>query len=363
MGEYRLTIQDVENVKRVVRYNNIIAKILEKMYSLELEGKRYSGEYREQEQNLELTIETEKQVYEEMDIDADKAEAIIEYLTRSEWNEEKGEGAEETIITAEERMDRIGKILVNIGDLEEKEIMEMEGRYPNVIEFIREIDNGKVTRETIAKYQGIINKIKLDDAEKIAMVKLEIGKVKSYLLLDAQIAELQKNFLSILEGEINEPINTSIRKKLLETKYKVLFGETQESHYLAKGKVASAELIKDISDRRINIDGIINLGGDFILANCKGALRSVIEICRGEKDSRNMDLAEAKIKTIAFRAGAATLSDEKIGIISDEYREEPEGWEAANTTARGLISSAFKKIREDKQKLGYKEIVEEERTS
>ena len=80
MREYEITKSDIELIKRLERISIAIESLYEKMFSLEMEGKRDSEEFDLQIENLKIALDVENRIYGEVSLDYAKCFAFCDYI-------------------------------------------------------------------------------------------------------------------------------------------------------------------------------------------------------------------------------------------------------------------------------------------
>lgn len=308
-------------MEELLKIEDSISSLYQKMYKLELEHKKETLEYQTLLDYLAIALEVEERKYNDLFTDGNE---ILDFVIS--FDSKKGIGLEEII---QDKTDN--KVLIRI--------------YNTLTDSV--ITNNKSVRKILFE----------DTKEKYA--KLEEMLIKLFTTeMQFQLA-LNKDgymlFLALLEIYLNNPDYAEYREDLLKVKYNIIFLNKNIEHSFLDNDFTMPK--PDLSSKLYaNLVGISSENYEAIKNNIYSEIAAyqLALMLFNEKENYE-DKKENILRSIWLRSLFLTLDNEVIDILNESVHDLIESDEYINNDTirknEDEVISCFKKIKLDRQKV------------
>lgn len=201
MEKHRIDKNDLDLVEKFEKAAEEVEKIYEKLFSLELEGKTNSKEYKNLLGNLRKTVAAERALYQTSDLDFARADAIAHFILSNRAPEDFKKDLPSIV-----RQEYDGRIERRIlGTLVRKNEADSAGLAQHLPEEIKEV---------FTMMGAMFGMDEDTNARKIQESILHCNTVT-----DAVQNDTYSGFLTVLREFINDPKYAKFREPLLRSKY------------------------------------------------------------------------------------------------------------------------------------------------
>ena len=317
MKYFNIETNDLKKIESLLKNNTNIDKLYEKLYTLEIEGKKESKEYQKHLEYLSIFLECEEKKYKETDLTIQKALSWIYLLNKKSDNK----------IVTRIIYNLFSRIAINYNELEVLSLEELQH-----IAKALSITASGTNKETISKC--IVLK---DNIEK----------------------NIYYTFLNFLESYIESTTNGELKEKLIAGKYNTLFTnpKIEKIAFSNKFDISSIpHLIEDIHTKLPVLNNHLYKSVkdliSYTIAN--GEIKELLQI----SDANYNDILKTTTsiyRQCMLRAAFQIMSDEKISDLNFEFHEYVESNNYISNhqndhISYNLIIHNFKQINNDKVK-------------
>lgn len=322
MENFNITKKDLEQIEAILRNNKNIERLYDKLYNLEIQGKKNTEEYTKLLEYISIVIEVEDKLYNEANLTPKK---ILSWINFLKTTIDKSNAIVQRIInTLFRKITNNYNVLINLSNKELSNVLKISG--------IRLTDKNP----------------KKEEICKCIMLKESIQKDSYY------------TFISFLEENINDPKQKMFSEYLTKSKYDAIFQNKNIETYALKNNLnipiypyIISPLIRDI----LNINPILYKNikdsiGNKIVTN---QIYKILEI--KDEEYNNLNIAAAQvIRENMIKSYFIFMSDEKISDINHEFHEfiEDNDYEQLfpnNNISKNIIINIFKGIKQYRKKI------------
>lgn len=322
MNNYNIEKKDLEQIEALLRNNKNIERLYNKLYTLELEGKKNTEEYTKLLDYLSIVIEVEDNIYKKANLSLEKTLSWLKFLKQIK-------NPNNTIVM------RINNHLFS----------SILHNYNNIIN----ISNIEIPNLLLMSGIKLISKdIDKENICKCIIIKETIQKDILYI------------FTSYLQNVIEDPRQQIFKENILKTKYQIIFLYKDIETFAIKNNLnlptnpfIAVNLVQEI----LHIDP--NLVKETKESLCsKIALNEIYELLE-INDSDYSDIyksSQAIKRENMIKAVLNLISDEKISDINYTFHEYIEDKEYTlvhpnSNVSENIIINSFKNIKKNKIKI------------
>lgn len=335
MKNFNLNKTDLEQLEAILRNNKNIERLYKKLYTLEIEDKKETLEYTKLLDYLSIVIEVEDKLYKEANLTLEKALSWAKLLFNCKPNN--------SFITIE-----------NI----------MKQNYDNLI--ISRIINKLLTIITQNNHELLMcqNKELTNIMTMLGINVLKIDKkhtlCKSITMKNIIENNIYYTFLSILQEDIENPLQKTFKEKLIIAKYNTLLVNKNIEAYLLKNNFniqintyIDSESTSELLQINKQLYQIVKNTIACALANKQ--IYKLLEI--NDTDYNNIEKTTSSIlRQCMMKAALIFLTKEEINNINNNLQnyinnDEYQTSHTNNTISTYLINNCIKNITTSKTKI------------
>ena len=300
MKEYTIKKEDLTFIQRLIKITKSIESLYDKLYNLDIAGKKDTEEYNKILDNLDISLDVESEIYIEKEVDIERYKGIIKYI----------------------KNDMLPYFYKS--DLEN--IASQDYSYMALRRIIKTLET-----QLRHKIDESCTNIEIDENSEIGVI-FDVIKPYGYKMEDIYHFEMpiEKDVMSgtllFLEEAINDEKNKSITNALKRAKYNITFLNREIESVMLWRKFEPNNKLFLNSDMIMEIYGYDAyktnvLKNMFGMAKINGQIKKLLKI-DNEDYSDYKKLSTSKIRECLLR-GISLLMDEKIiKQIVEKYEKE-----------------------------------------
>jgi len=333
MKIYKIFKEDLEKIELLIKTTTFIDKLYNKLYELEINGKKETEEYTETIKCLNTNIGYENTIYN--DLTYENCIAYFKYIYSSEITN--------TFLSDRESL--------------------LEQNYSNrIIRRILSTLNFKILSNPIHLQEILEEKLKnyvsdLDDEDSNSII--EHSANVSIQIKNSLDKDLLNMYLSILEEFINNNNYQIFKNQLINSTYNLSFTNKEIEKNLVNNNFTIPKEIYISSTLITEINGLPQkvyevLTDSYVLETIKEQMIAILEI--GDMDYSNVMKATTSIlRQCLMRAAISLLSENNLSSISSIFEEHTKSKSYLNNhsydnISKQLITSSLQNIKNDRNK-------------
>lgn len=324
MKKYYLSGEDIGKINRLLENSKAIGILYDKLYELEINGKKDTSEYKKQIEFLKISIELEDRLYKKYNFSTEKKLVIIKYLIGYKFSKDYIED-EDSIMNQEYDEFFIRRVIRNL--------------------------LGQVTQTN----EGF-KELYLDENDERNMDYL----MRSVKVLKELDEDMYNSYLLFLQENIDNEAYKCYKNDFIKAKYKLIFiydklenKMINNNFAISKDLYLSSKFISDLWN--IDLDTYNFMKDDYCEQILSKQILDFLDV--GDMDYNNrIKSVSAVLRMCYIRSCLLMMSDEKIDEVNYTFHDYIEDEEYLNNhyndkIGEKLIISCFKNIKKDRTKV------------